>query len=812
MLPHKKIVTTSLEINITNADQSIVTSHASSYELSNLDGNNGFIINGINKGDNSGFAVASAGDVNGDGYDDVIIGAKFAGPNNQKTAGESYVLYGASNGFDTQTELSGLDGNNGFKLNGVYSGDESGFSVSSAGDVNGDGYSDLIIGAPRADHTQDGNQGETYVVFGKGDQNAFDSEVNLSDLDGVNGFVIQGIDQSDRSGTSVSSAGDVNGDGYDDIIIGAKYANPNGNKSGESYVVYGKNDDFEPVLNLVNLDGYNGFVLRGSNAGDRSGYAVSSAGDVNGDGYDDMIIGAYSASKNGESGAGSSYVVFGKTEDAVAAIELSSLDGSNGFVIKGINAYDYSGISVSEAGDVNGDGYDDIIIGAYGASGNNGYAVGQSYVVFGAESGFDAVLELSGLDGSNGFVINGVSAFDHSGISVSGAGDVNGDGFSDLIIGAYKADSDSDSKVGESYLVFGFNNDAHIHSGTIELSGLDGSDGFKLNGINSGDQSGTSVSSAGDINGDGYDDLIVGASKADPNGGNSGESYVIFGGFFLYEGDHAKQPTSTLLAEQTTPTTGNDFLEFGLDDDSVDADRGADYIDGGDGDDILYGGGGADTIEGGLGSDSLYGGSGDDVIYTGNEGDLLTDTSVNLVQANNGNDIVFGSGGNDTLGGGNGNDSIFAAGGEDHLFGGSDAGFDTLLGGAGADRAFGGDGDDVLDGGTGNDTIYGGSGSDTFRSASDDGDDLFIGGGDADFYDYTASGDTGNDVITDFETNIDVIVLDDDQVSSGAVLTDYAAETTQNGETGVLITLVGGGTIFVENVSLGEIAQSVQIL
>ena len=253
--------------------------------------------------------------------------------------------------------------------------------------------------------------------------------INLSDLNGSNGFVLNGIDTGDRSGYSVSSAGDVNGDGFDDIIIGADRADPNGNgAAGESYVVFGKSGGFDPSLNLSALDGSNGFILNGIDASDYSGRSVSSAGDVNGDGFDDLIIGAFGADPNSESYAGESYVVFGKSGGFDPSLNLLDLNGSNGFVINGIDAVEFSGRSVSSAGDVNGDGFDDLIIGAYRAD-----YTGESYVVFGKSGGFLPSLELSSLDGNNGFIINGINASDSSGRSVSSAGDVNGDGFDDLI-------------------------------------------------------------------------------------------------------------------------------------------------------------------------------------------------------------------------------------------------------------------------------------------------------------------------------------------------------------------------------------------
>ncbi|MBD2108168.1 bluetail domain-containing putative surface protein [Nodosilinea sp. FACHB-13] len=431
--------------------------------------------------------------------------------------------------FDPVLNLSTLNGSNGFVINGIAADDNSGFSVSNAGDINNDGIDDLIIGADGADPNGNSNAGESYVVFG-GTGVGSSGSFNLSDLNGSNGFVINGIAADDNLGRSVSSAGDINNDGIDDLIIGAFIADPNGNNAaGESYVIFGgATVGSSGSLNLSDLNGSDGFVIEGIDEFDTLGLSVSSAGDINNDGIDDLVVGANLADPNGTVNAGESYVIFGGAGvGSSGRLNPSSLDGSNGFVINGTEVDDFSGFSVSSAGDINNDGIDDLIIGAPKALPPSSAGAGKSYVVFGgAGVGAGGSLNLSALDGSNGFVINGIDAGGILGSSVSNTGDINNDGIDDMIVSAIVADPNGLFNAGKSYVVFG---GAGVGAGgSFDLSALNGSNGFVINGLNGGDRLGTSLSAAGDINNDGIDDLII------REGANEG--YVVFGGATLGSG------------------------------------------------------------------------------------------------------------------------------------------------------------------------------------------------------------------------------------------------------------------------------------
>ena len=159
--------------------------------------------------------------------------------------------------------------------------------------------------------------------------------------------------------------------------------------------------------------------------------------------------GAYQpATSDGPVGNGQAYVVFGDDSQSAATLELSALDGSNGFMLVGEHDASFAGYTVASAGDVNGDGLNDLLIGAYGYDGSASTDAGKTYLLYGTSTGFGAVVQLGGLDGSNGIVFEGISG-EQSGVSVAGIGDVNNDGYDDIAIGA-----DLDG-AGAAYILFG---------------------------------------------------------------------------------------------------------------------------------------------------------------------------------------------------------------------------------------------------------------------------------------------------------------------------------------------------------------------
>ncbi len=462
----------------------------------------GFVIDGTLAIDRAGSSVRPAGDTNGDGLSDVIVGVPLfdaASPN----SGAAFVVFGKADG-----DAVALDdlGDGGIAIEGAIAADQAGRIVDGAADVDEDGVPDVVVGVPFAD-PNGGSSGQTVVVFGTAETDP----VDLGAL-GAAGFAINGATPTEQSGFSVALVGDVNGDDAADVLIGANLADANGEESGRGYLVFGKADT--TAVELASL-GAGGFALDGAQPGDQAGTVVAAAGDVDGDGLADLLIGAPMAQPAGAA-SGAAYVVFGKADSDL--VDLGSL-GTGGFALNGGAASDLAGSAVAAAGDVNGDDLGDIVVTADGAPAGAG--TGRIYVVFGKDADTDDV-ELSAL-GAGGFeLLAETPAGGESGLAVASAGDLNGDDLDDLIIGDFAAEPNG-VESGRAYVVYG-----KADTDAVDLGAL-GDGGFIIDGAAEGDRAGFSVSAAGDVNGDGLLDLMVGAAFASPNGDQSGRSYVLFG-------------------------------------------------------------------------------------------------------------------------------------------------------------------------------------------------------------------------------------------------------------------------------------------
>ncbi|NBB16572.1 hypothetical protein GVN21_14510 [Caulobacter sp. SLTY] len=732
-------------------------------KLATLASPDGVRIAGQAVSDQFGNAVFNAGDVNGDGIDDLFIGARYAdlpGPN----AGTGYVVFGVSGGIGASINLANLDGSNGFRLFGGGLADaDLGKSVS-AGDINNDGFNDLLISARNADFNG-GDSGSAYVIWGK--DTGFASLIDVNSLTAADGQRLNGASSGDQFGQSVSVVGDVNGDGFLDIVVGAPGIDSGSNNTGGGYLLLGDADGWTagpvtgvPANQRTHLIGwgYNG----------KHGYAVSGAGDMNGDGFDDFVI-TSNAISSPAFNAGAAYVVFGSAVPP-ATLSLQSLNGSNGFIVQTNQQSAALGTSVSKAGDVNDDGYDDIIIGApFGQNGTQ-----YAYVIYGGTS-FSAVISAPALDGIKGFIIQGLGGHDRTGWSVTGGGDVNGDGVDDILVTAVQASFDA-TAAGSVYVIYG-RSSAAVETGTAGADSYTGADGAD-----------TLAGAAGD-------DILNGGLGADTmTGGLDNDTYYVDdAGDVVIE--NAGEGTDTVNAslsysllanfENLTLTgaadlngTGNSLANI------LTGNDGANVLDGGDGKDLLYGGLGADDLigaaggdllDGGLGADDMAGGVGDDTYVVDDLGDVVSELAgggsgdrvrasisyalgaevenleltgsaningtgnslANQISGNSGdnslsggggNDIIRGNGGLDDLAGDDGNDQLLGGDGNDELYGGDAS--DILSGGADDDTLYGGAGIDTLDGGTGADVLYGEAGNDQMQGG--DGNDQLFGGADND--------------------------------------------------------------------------------
>jgi hypothetical protein len=420
-----------------------------------------------------GESVAAAGDVNGDGYGDVIVGAPYL-TDSQSHEGGVWVFLGSSSGLVLPPWSS---------QSGGQQDAEFGASVATAGDVNRDGYSDVIVGAPFY-HNGETDEGRAYVWYGSSDPI----------FDHVHDWRAEGNQASAQLGSSVATAGDVNGDGYSDIIVGAPgYANPESGE-GTAFVWHGAADGLNGGVNGTPANV--AWLAQGNQGEAHLGNSVSTAGDVNGDGYADVVVGGFWYT-HGEEDEGAAWVFLGSDgglENDWVSRKESNQPGA------------HLGQSVATAGDVNGDGYADVIVGAPYYDTPTLWA-GRAWVWYGSADGPSSASDWHD-DG------DWQDAF--FGYSVATAGDVNGDGYSDVIVGAPGSIYGTD--------LWGYVN--VYYGGPSTLSDTAG---WSRDSNKEGAQFGLSVSTAGDVNGDGYADIIVGAPYWDGGQDDEGKAWLYFG-------------------------------------------------------------------------------------------------------------------------------------------------------------------------------------------------------------------------------------------------------------------------------------------
>ncbi len=433
-----------------------------------------------------GAAVGTAGDVNGDGFSDVVVGAShyYWGSLGE---GAAFVWHGSATGL-------GADGT---PSNADWSAESNqyeallGISVGTAGDVNGDGYADLIIGADSYDHDGDNDRGMALVWHGSASGLGADGTPDNADWTALGNQVMTYL------GSSVGTAGDVNGDGYADVIVGASSYRDGEYAEGGAFIWYGSASGLGADGTPANAD----WDVESDQGGAHMGYSVGTAGDVNGDGYADVVVGAedYEYSYEYE---GRVYLYYGSD---------SGPSESPAWTVEGNQADAHLGGSVGTAGDVNGDGYADVIASAseYDHGQTN---EGRAYIFYGSAATPSTFLDWTAV---------GTQKDAHLGYSVGTAGDVNGDGYADVIIGADDYDNGQMNE-GAAFVWYG----SATGLGTF---GIPASAPWSAEGDQAYAQFGTSVGTAGDVNGDGYADVIVGAYKHDNGQDDEGRVYVYHG-------------------------------------------------------------------------------------------------------------------------------------------------------------------------------------------------------------------------------------------------------------------------------------------
>lgn len=591
-------------------------------------------IRGLNEADLSGIRM-DTGDLNQDGEPDLVVGSRQADPGGRVDAGETYVFFGplTAGEYDV-TDLVDIT------IHGIDAGDHSGITVS-VGDLNGDGINDLAIGARRADPAGREDAGEGYVIFGPLAAGTFDLAA-LADI------TLNGIDPFDELGVGTAIF-DLSGDGINDLVIGARQADPVGRPdAGESYVLFGPlaAGSYEIAMAAD-------ITIDGAAAGDLSGYGLD-GGDFDGDGALDLVVGAWAAEGGGRLDAGEAYLLFGPLAAGHYDLEVDT-----DVLIHGIDEDDHLGVGAA-AGDVNLDGQDDLLLGATEADPPGRVDAGEAYVLYGPFSpGTYSAADLVDL------TIYGRNSADYFGIGVA-TGDVTGDGVPELITGAFRADPNGIRNAGESYLILGTLADLHLLAAPLANPAAVGTPLlYNLVAVNGGPDAATGVSLLATL--------------------PAGASFVSISNsacLYLPATHTVGCALGTLAAGQNVPVV------LAL----------------------------LPTVEGTLTLQAEIGAATPDPLLADNQTTVVVRAAqrcgglVPTIVGTNGADILVGTPGVDVIAGLAGNDVIVGLEGNDHLCGGN--GQDRLFGGPGDDGLFGGAGSDLHLCGPGSDLADGGAGVD----------------------------------------------------------------------------------------------------
>ena len=432
---------------------------------------------GEDVGDRAGSAVAV------DAQGSVLLGAEAALVA-EAAAGIAYRVDGNASGGEESLAAAPA------RLLGEDHDERVGAALCTAGDMNGDGLPDVAVGvAPTTPGSVD-RPGWVALLWGP-----WSGERSWSEAD----VLIEGETHLDRAGSAVAAAGDVDGDGLDDLLVGASQENTGGQGAGAAYLVRG------PVLGDQSLADADAKLI-GEAAGDYAGCAVAPAGDQDGDGRDDALVGAFGRGGAGES-TGAAYLIFGAPTGQVSLATAGAL-------LLGEEDGDRAGYAVAGGEDADGDGETDLLIGAPRAAADHG-GPGIAYLVRGPVLGGDLELELADLR------LRGESAGSEAGYAVAFAGDLDGDGHQELLIGA-PGESTNHDGAGAVYVVDG------ALTGEVTMAVSPGI--AVLRGIEDDARAGSSVSRAGDVDGSGFDDFLIGAPGSDLSETLPGTAYLLLTG------------------------------------------------------------------------------------------------------------------------------------------------------------------------------------------------------------------------------------------------------------------------------------------